>query len=160
MLLISNKYVSPAAEAAVYQSTGSWYSSAKSLDLFEVDLSLHVSMPCLFLNAQKSFVRFLILISLVLDIRDALNLPRFQQPWVAIPVFFMILHWAKTTMSCKPLKVPSSRFFITRTCKALLASGGKQSLHCSTCQRYKLMHSGYQNLWRGHKTQYKPVLVR
>ena len=68
MLLISNKYVSPAAEAAVYQSTGSWYSSAKSLDLFEVDLSLHINaLPVS--NAQKSFT-----VSdsdfIVLDIRD------------------------------------------------------------------------------------------
>ena len=55
MLLISNKYVSPAAEAAVYQSTGSWYSSAKSLDLFEVDVSLHVNaLPVS--ESQKSFV--------------------------------------------------------------------------------------------------------
>jgi len=54
MLVISNKYVSPAAEAAVYQSTGSWYSSAKSLDLFEVDVSLHVNaLPIS--NDQKSF---------------------------------------------------------------------------------------------------------
>ena len=55
MLLISNKYVSPAAEAAVYQSTGSWYSSAKSLDLFEVDVSLHVNALTVS-DAQKSFV--------------------------------------------------------------------------------------------------------
>jgi hypothetical protein len=55
LLLISNKYVSPAAEAAVYQSTGSWYSSAKSLDLFVVDVSLHVNaLPVS--EAQKSFV--------------------------------------------------------------------------------------------------------
>ena len=55
LLLISNKYVSPAAEAAVYQSTGSWYSSAKSLDLFELDVSLHLNaLPVS--NAQKSFV--------------------------------------------------------------------------------------------------------
>ena len=41
--------------AAVYQSTGSWYSSAKSLDLFEVDVSLHVNaLPVS--EAQKSFV--------------------------------------------------------------------------------------------------------
>ena len=54
MLLVSNKYVSPAAEAAVYQSTGSWYSSAKSLDLFEVDVSLHVNaLPVS--ESQKSF---------------------------------------------------------------------------------------------------------
>ncbi len=54
MLLISNKYVSPAAEAAVYQSTGSWYSSAKSLDLYEIDVSLHVNaLPIS--DAQKSF---------------------------------------------------------------------------------------------------------
>ena len=54
LLLISNKYVSPAAEAAVYQSTGSWYSSAKSLDLYKVDVSLHVNaLPVS--DAQKSF---------------------------------------------------------------------------------------------------------
>ena len=53
MLLLSNKYVSPAAEAAVYQSTGSWYSSAKNLDLYQVDLSLHINaLPVS--NAQKS----------------------------------------------------------------------------------------------------------
>tara|TARA_B100000795_G_scaffold264022_1_gene243958 strand:- start:13085 stop:14110 length:1026 start_codon:yes stop_codon:yes gene_type:complete len=69
MLVISNKYVSPAAEAAVYQSTGSWYSSAKSLDLFEVDVSLHVNaLPIS--NDQKSFtVRDTDFISL--KIRDA-----------------------------------------------------------------------------------------
>jgi len=55
MLLISDKYVSPAAQAAVYQSTGSWYSSAKSLELYEVDVSLHVNaLPVS--DAQKSFV--------------------------------------------------------------------------------------------------------
>ena len=55
LLLISNKYVSPAAEAAVYQSTGSWYSSAKSLELFEVDVSMHVNaLPVS--ESQKSFV--------------------------------------------------------------------------------------------------------
>ncbi len=69
MLLLSNKYVSPAAEAAVYQSTGSWYSSAKSIDLYQVDLSLHINaLPVS--NAQKSFT-----VSdsdfIVLDIRDA-----------------------------------------------------------------------------------------
>ena len=68
MLLLSNKYVSPAAEAAVYQSTGSWYSSAKSIDLYQVDLSLHINaLPVS--NAQKSFT-----VSdsdfIVLDIRD------------------------------------------------------------------------------------------
>ena len=69
MLLLSNKYVSPAAEAAVYQSTGSWYSSAKNLDLYQVDLSLHINaLPVS--NVQKSFT-----VSdsdfIVLDIRDA-----------------------------------------------------------------------------------------
>ena len=55
LLLISNKYVSPAAEAAVYQSTGSWYSSAKSLELYEVDVSLHLNILPVS-DAQKSFV--------------------------------------------------------------------------------------------------------
>jgi hypothetical protein len=69
MLVISNKYVSPAAEAAVYQSTGSWYSSAKSLELFELDVSFHVNaLPVS--NSQKSFtVRDTDFISL--KIRDA-----------------------------------------------------------------------------------------
>ena len=69
MLLISNKYVSPAAEAAVYQSTGSWYSSAKSLELYQVDVSLHVNALSVS-DAQKSFtVKDSDFIRL--DIRDA-----------------------------------------------------------------------------------------
>lgn len=69
MVLISNKYVSPAADGAVYQSSGSWYSTARSLDLFEIDVSLHVNVLPVS-KSQKSFVvRDSDFISL--DIRDA-----------------------------------------------------------------------------------------
>lgn len=54
MVLISNQYVSPAADAAVYQSTASWHSSAASLKKFEVDVSLHVNVLPI-PDKQKSF---------------------------------------------------------------------------------------------------------
>ena len=44
MVLISNKYVSPAADGSVYQSSASWHSSAKSLDKFQLDVSLHLNI--------------------------------------------------------------------------------------------------------------------
>jgi len=54
MVLLSNRYVSPAADGSVYQSTSSWHSSAKSLNLFEVDVSLHFNaLPIP--KGQKSF---------------------------------------------------------------------------------------------------------
>lgn len=69
MVLISNNYVSPAADAAVYQSTGSWYSTARSLDLFEIDVSMHVNV----LPVPKSQKSFIVSDSdfISLDIRDA-----------------------------------------------------------------------------------------
>lgn len=55
LLVVSNQYVAPAADAAVYQSSGSWYSTAKALDLWQVDASIHFNvLPVP--NAQKSFV--------------------------------------------------------------------------------------------------------
>lgn len=44
MVFISNQYVSPAADASVYQSTSSWHNSARSLDKFEMDISLHFNV--------------------------------------------------------------------------------------------------------------------
>lgn len=44
MVYISNQYVSPAADASVYQSSSSWHNSAKSLEKFEVDISLHFNV--------------------------------------------------------------------------------------------------------------------
>jgi len=41
LVIVSGQYITPAADASIYQSTAAWYSSAKSLDLYEVDVSLH-----------------------------------------------------------------------------------------------------------------------
>ncbi|WP_299683898.1 DUF6588 family protein [uncultured Dokdonia sp.] len=43
MLLISERYVAPGADGAAYQATSGWASTAKSLDLFEVDASIHIN---------------------------------------------------------------------------------------------------------------------
>lgn len=40
LVLLSDQYVSPAAEAAVYQSSGGWYTSAKEKELWELEVSL------------------------------------------------------------------------------------------------------------------------
>lgn len=54
LVFISDNYVSPAATASVYQSTSSFFSSARSLELFEFDVSAHVNiLPVP--NKQKSF---------------------------------------------------------------------------------------------------------
>ena len=54
MVFMSKKYVSPAATASAYQSSGAWYSSAKSVGQFKVDLSLHINV--LFIpQKEKSF---------------------------------------------------------------------------------------------------------
>ncbi|GGG30369.1 hypothetical protein GCM10011344_34140 [Dokdonia pacifica] len=54
MLLISERYVAPGADAAAYQATGGWASTAKSLELFEIDASVHVN--ALFIpNRRRSF---------------------------------------------------------------------------------------------------------
>lgn len=43
MLLLSERYVTSGADASAYQSTSGWASSAKSLDLFQIDASIHVN---------------------------------------------------------------------------------------------------------------------
>lgn len=54
MVFMSKKYVAPAATASAYQSSGAWYSSAKSVGKFKVDLSIHVN--ALFIpQSKKSF---------------------------------------------------------------------------------------------------------
>ena len=40
LVLLSDQYVSPAAEAAVYQSSGGWFTSAKKKDLWDLEISL------------------------------------------------------------------------------------------------------------------------
>ncbi|MGJ8667422.1 MAG: DUF6588 family protein [Patiriisocius sp.] len=44
MVFISNQYVSPAADAAVFQSSSSWHTTATGLYLFEVDGSIHFNI--------------------------------------------------------------------------------------------------------------------
>lgn len=51
MLRIADDFASPAAEGATYLSGGGWFTSAKSLDLWEVDLSLHGNI--LFIPGNK-----------------------------------------------------------------------------------------------------------
>ena len=41
MLKIADNFASPAAEGAAYQGSAGWFTSAESLDLWEVDLSVH-----------------------------------------------------------------------------------------------------------------------
>lgn len=54
MLLISERYVAPGADGAAYQATSGWASTAKSLDLFQIDVSVH--MNALFIpNRRRSF---------------------------------------------------------------------------------------------------------
>jgi len=40
MVLLSGKYIDPAAEAAVYQSSGGWYTSAKAKELWGLEISV------------------------------------------------------------------------------------------------------------------------
>lgn len=54
MVFLSQNFVTPAADASVYQATSSWYSTAKSLDKFQVDVSIHAN--ALFIpNRRKSY---------------------------------------------------------------------------------------------------------
>ena len=55
IVFLSEKFVAPAADASIYQATNSWYSSAKSLDLFQVDLSIHAN--ALFIPKRKKNFR-------------------------------------------------------------------------------------------------------
>lgn len=64
MVFLSDQYVTPAAEAAVYQSSGGWYTSAKSKDLWDLELSLQGNM--LFIGSKHK--QFLI------DEADLLNI--------------------------------------------------------------------------------------
>ncbi|MBT8310988.1 MAG: hypothetical protein KJO37_11570 [Bacteroidia bacterium] len=52
LVLLSNQYVSPAAEAAVYQSSGGWYTSAKKKGLWELEVSLQGNL--LFIPQKSS----------------------------------------------------------------------------------------------------------
>jgi len=44
MVFLSKGFVSPAADASVYQSSSGWYSSAKSIGKFKVDFSIHANV--------------------------------------------------------------------------------------------------------------------
>jgi hypothetical protein len=44
LVIVSQQFVTPAADASVYQSTASWYCNASALELFEVDVSIHFNM--------------------------------------------------------------------------------------------------------------------
>jgi len=44
LLFVSKQYVSPASDASVYQSSGAWFTTAKALDKFEIDVSLHFNV--------------------------------------------------------------------------------------------------------------------
>ncbi len=55
MVFMSKQYVAPAATASVYQSSGAWYNSARSIGKFKLDFSVHINT--LFIPAkQKSFL--------------------------------------------------------------------------------------------------------
>jgi len=43
LLLISDRFVTPGADGAAYQATGGWASTAKNLDLFQIDASIHIN---------------------------------------------------------------------------------------------------------------------
>lgn len=55
LVFLADKYVSPAAEASVYQSSGGWYTSAKKKDLWELEISLQGNMLVV-PNKSKNFV--------------------------------------------------------------------------------------------------------
>lgn len=54
MLLISDRYVQPAAEASVMQSSAGWYHTASSLDKFKFTVGLHAN-ALVFPSSKKSF---------------------------------------------------------------------------------------------------------
>lgn len=54
LLLISERYVQPAAQASVMQSSAGWYSSAKSLEKFKVTVGLHAN-GLAFPSSKKNF---------------------------------------------------------------------------------------------------------
>lgn len=54
MLLISDRYVQPAAEASVMQSSAGWYHSARTLDKYKVTVALHAN-ALVFPSGKKTF---------------------------------------------------------------------------------------------------------
>ena len=55
MVYLSDEYIAPAAEAAAYQSSGGWYTSAKKKELWELEISVQGNL--LFIpNKSKSFL--------------------------------------------------------------------------------------------------------
>lgn len=54
VVLLSKGFVTPAADASVYQSSSAWYSSAKSVGKFKVDFSIHANVLPI-PNKQKKF---------------------------------------------------------------------------------------------------------
>lgn len=55
MVYLAGEYASPAAEGAVYQSSGGWYTSAKKKDLWDLEVSLQGNL--LFIpNKHKNFL--------------------------------------------------------------------------------------------------------
>ena len=55
LVFLADKYVSPAAEASAYQSSGGWYTSAKKKELWDLEISLQGNL--LFIpNKSKNFL--------------------------------------------------------------------------------------------------------
>ncbi len=55
LVYLADQYVSPAAEASVYQSSGGWYTSAKKKELWDLEISLQGNL--LFIpDKSKNFV--------------------------------------------------------------------------------------------------------
>ncbi len=55
LVYLADEYVSPAAEASVYQSSGGWYTSAKKKELWDLEISVQGNL--LFIpNKSKKFV--------------------------------------------------------------------------------------------------------
>jgi len=55
LVYLADEYVSPAAEASVYQSSGGWYTSAKKKELWDLEISLQGNL--LFIpNKSKDFL--------------------------------------------------------------------------------------------------------
>lgn len=69
MLRVADDFASPAAEGASYLSGGGWFSSARNLELWEVDLSLHAN--ALFIPGKKRNSTVSSSAYAVLDIRGA-----------------------------------------------------------------------------------------
>ena len=55
LIFLTEKYISPAAEASVYQASGGWYSNFTPKKTFDVEISLQYNL--LFIpNSRKTFV--------------------------------------------------------------------------------------------------------